>query len=64
MTELDKILSIVSKHYQEWQQDPTRMKSGYDYESTFAVMTQQLEREMLKTSLGKLPKSRNGKKKL
>ena len=63
MTDLDKILAIVSKHYQQWEQNPTRMEKGYEYESTFATMTQEMEKEMLEVSLGELPKSRNDKKK-
>lgn len=63
MTDLDKILAIVTKHYQEWEQNPTRMENGYQYESTFASMTQEMEREMLEVSLGEIPKSRNNKKK-
>ena len=62
MTDLDKILAIVSKHYQQWEQNPTRMENGYEYESTFATMTQEMEKEMLEVSLGELPKSRNDKK--
>ena len=62
MTDLDKILAIVSKHYQQWEQNPTRMENGYEYESTFATMTQEMEKEMLEVSL-ELPKSRNDKKK-
>jgi hypothetical protein len=64
MTDLDKILAIVTKHYGQWENNPTRMESGYDYESTFASMTQEMEKEMLEVSLGKLPISRNDKKKL
>ena len=63
MTDLDKILAIVSKHYQQWEQNPTRMENGYEYESTFATMTQEMEKEMLEVSLGELPKIRNDKKK-
>tara|TARA_R110000868_G_C10826927_1_gene759056 strand:- start:974 stop:1210 length:237 start_codon:yes stop_codon:yes gene_type:complete len=63
MTDLDKILAIVAKHYQQWEQDPTRMENGYEYESTFARMTQKMEKEMLEVSLGAIPISRNGKKK-
>jgi hypothetical protein len=43
MTDLDKILAIVTKYYQEWEQNPTRMENGYQYESTFASMTQEME---------------------
>ena len=63
MTPLEKILDLVSKHYQEWEQDPSRMENGYQYESTFAVMVQKIEEEMLEISLGKIPKNRNAKKK-
>ena len=63
MTDLDKILAIVSKHYQQWEQNLTRMENGSEYESTFATMTQEMEKEMLEVSLGELPKSRNDKKK-
>ncbi|WP_445736952.1 hypothetical protein [Mariniflexile sp.] len=63
MTDLDKILAIVAKHYQEWEQNPSRMENGYQYESTFASMTQEMEKEMLEVSLGKVPASRNKKKK-
>ena len=62
MTDLDKILAIVTKHYQEWEQNPTRMENGYQYESTFANMTQKMEKEMLEASLGQIPTSRNDKK--
>ncbi len=64
MTDLDKILAIVTKHYQQWEQNPDRMKNGYEYESTFANMTQKMEKEMLEASLGEIPISRNDKKKL
>jgi len=63
MTDLEKITAIVTKHYQEWEQNPTRMENGYEYESTFASMTQEMEKEMLKVSLGEIPISRNDKKK-
>lgn len=63
MTSLEKILAIVTKHYQQWEEDPSRMDNGYQFESTFASMTQKMEKEMLEASLGKIPKSRNSKKK-
>jgi hypothetical protein len=63
MTDLDKILAIVTKHYEQWEQNPTRMENGYEYESSFANMTQAMEKEMLEVSLGALPISRNDKKK-
>jgi hypothetical protein len=62
MKELDKILAIVTEHYQQWEQNPDRMNNGYEFESTFEVMTQKIAKEMLEVSLGELPKSRNKKK--
>lgn len=64
MTDLDKILAIVTKHYQDWESNPKRMENGYEYESTFVNMTQEMEKEMLEVSLGEIPISRNDKKKL
>jgi hypothetical protein len=63
MTDLEKMIAIVSKHYQEWEQNPSRMENGYQYESTFTTMAQAMEKEMLVASLGTLPKSRNDKRK-
>lgn len=64
MTDLDKVLAIVTKHYEQWEQNPSRMENGYQYESTFASMTQKMEKEILEVSLGAMPISRNDKKKL
>jgi len=64
MTDLEKMIAIVIKHYGQWEQNPTRMKNGYEYESTFASMAQAMEKEMLEASLGTMPISRNDKKKL
>jgi hypothetical protein len=60
MTDLDEIVAIVTKHYGHWKKNPSRMENGY--ESTFASMTQEMEKEMLKVSLGNLAVSRNDKK--
>lgn len=62
MTDLDKILAIVTKHYGQWEKNPTRMENGYEYESTFASMAQKMLKEIFESSLGEIPKSRNKKK--
>lgn len=31
MTDLDKIIAIVAKHYGEWENNPRRMENGYEY---------------------------------
>ncbi|QMU66325.1 MAG: hypothetical protein GKR88_19905 [Flavobacteriaceae bacterium] len=38
------------------------MKSGYDYESTYADMMQKVEQEILQLSVGEVPKDKNVKK--
>lgn len=32
----DKATVIFKKHYKEWENNPLRMESGYDYEKTHA----------------------------
>jgi hypothetical protein len=61
--EEDKAISIFKKHYKEWENNPLRMESGYDYEKTYAEMMQKVEQEVLQISVGKIPKSKNSKKK-
>ena len=53
---------ILSKHLSEWESNPLRMESGYNYESTYAEMMQKVEKEILQLSVGKIPKSKNTKK--
>ena len=53
---------LLSKHLEEWESDPVRMESGYDYELTYAVMIKKFEKELLQLSVGNVPKSKNSKK--
>jgi len=53
---------ILSKHLENWESDPTRMRSGYDYELSYAVMMKKFEKELLQLSVGHVPKSKNSKK--
>ena len=61
--ELDNALSILKDRYKAWCSNDNRMKSGYEYESSFVKMMQQVEHELLQSSVGKVPLSRNSKKK-
>ena len=61
--EEDNATSIFKKHYKEWENNPLRMESGYDYEKTYAEMMQKVEREVLQISVGKIPVNKNSKKK-
>jgi len=54
--------AIFEKYLTEWESNPQRMKSGYDYESTYADMMQKVEQEVLQLSVGEVPKDKNVKK--
>lgn len=54
--------AILEKYLTEWESNPGRMKSGYDYESTYADMMQKVEQEILQLSVGEVPKDKNFKK--
>ena len=54
--------AIFKKHLEQWESNPERMESGYDYESTYADMMQKVEREVLQLSVGEVPKDKNLKK--
>jgi len=55
-------IAIFEKHYSEWESNPKRMESGYDYESTYAEMMKKVERAVFQNSVGEVPKSKNRKK--
>lgn len=54
--------AILEKYLSEWESNPKRMESGYDYESTYAEMMQKVEQEILQLSVGEVPKDKNIKK--
>ncbi|QTE23315.1 hypothetical protein [Polaribacter cellanae] len=54
--------SLFEKYLSEWESNPKRMESGYDYESTYAEMMHKLEQEVLQLSVGEIPKDKNVKK--
>ena len=54
--------ALLSKYLEEWESDPTRMNSGYDYELSYAIMIKKFEKELLQLSVGTVPKSKNSKK--
>lgn len=57
-----ELLAAFAKKIEEWEKNPERMQSGYDYEKTFVEMWQSLGKDVFQNSIGTLPKSRNGKK--
>ena len=56
-------LKIFEKHYEQWESNSDRMKSGYAYESSYAEMMQKVEQDILQISVGEVPKGINSKKK-
>ena len=54
--------AIFEKYLAEWESNPKRMESGYNYESTYAEMMQKVEKEVLALSVGEVPKDKNLKK--
>ena len=55
-------LEIFAKYYEQWESNPARNESGYAYESTYAVMMEKVEHEILQLSVGEVPKGVNSKK--
>ena len=62
MTTKEEALAIFERYYEQWESNPNRLESGYDYESSYAEMMQKVEQEVLQVSVGKVPKSANAKK--
>lgn len=58
----EKIAERLKKMLEEWENNPDRMRSGYDYEKTFVNMMKQFEQELFQESMGDIP-SKNFKKK-
>ena len=59
----ERASELLNQYLAEWESDPTRLQSAYDYEASYAKMMQKFEKELLQASLGKVPKSKNAKKK-
>lgn len=59
----EKITKRLKELIDEWENDPKRMQSGRDYEKTFIEMMRTFENEVFQQSVGKVPRSKNSKKK-
>lgn len=58
----DKAIAIFEKLYTEWETNPKRIESGYDYEHTYAEMMKQVEKAVFQNSVGEVPSNKNRKK--
>lgn len=56
-------VKLFEKHYSEWEANESRMDNGYTYEATFVEMLRKVGKDVLQVSTGKIPKSKNEKKK-
>lgn len=54
--------AILEKYLSEWESNPKRLESGYNYESTYAEIMEKVEKEVLQLSVGKIPRDKNFKK--
>lgn len=62
MTTIDKATEIFQKYYEQWESDESRMENGYQYEFSYIEMMKKVQKEVLESSTGIVPKGKNGKK--
>jgi hypothetical protein len=48
---------------EQWENNPERMKNGFQYEKTFVDMMRVFEKELFQASVGEVSKDKNAKKK-
>lgn len=63
MKTTEQATQIFQKHFSDWQQRQQNQTSGYEYESSFVKMMQEVEREIFQLSVGEVPTDKNRKKK-
>ena len=42
MKNIDLVKEIAGKYYEQWENDPSRIENGYQYEYTFSEMAQKM----------------------
>lgn len=57
-----KASQLLEEYYHQWENNPARNASGYDYERTFVEMMQKVQQEIFQQSVGDIPKNKNRKK--
>lgn len=58
-----KAVKKLKELIDQWENNPERMKNGYNYEKTFVETMHELEKYIFQQSLGEIPKDKNFKKK-
>jgi hypothetical protein len=59
----EKMATRLKEMLAQWENDPERMKSGYQYEETFVKMMRLFEKEVFQESMGEISRDKNSKKK-
>ena len=58
----EEFFDALKAEIKSWYESQNDQTDSYEYERSFAEMMQKLGQKILQESMGKLPKSRNGKK--
>jgi hypothetical protein len=56
-----EILSALSSELDSWLESQSKIKDGHEYETTYMLFAQKMNKLILEKSMGKLPGSRNKK---
>lgn len=56
---VDKLKELID----QWENNPERLKNGYNYEKTFVETMRELEKFIFQQSMGEIPRDKNLKKK-
>ena len=59
----EKMANRLKEMLEQWENNPERMKNGFQYEKTFVDMIRIFEKELFQESIGEMSKDKNAKKK-
>ena len=59
----EKMANRLKEMLEQWENNPQRMKNGFQYEKTFVDMIRIFEKELFQESIGEMSKDKNAKKK-
>lgn len=63
MKTIEQATEFFQKRYTVWLKNQQNQNNGYEYESSFVTMMQEVEREVFQLSAGEIPTDKNKKKK-
>ena len=59
----EKMANRLKEMLAQWENNPERMKNGFQYEKTFVDMIRVFEKELFQESIGEVSRDKNAKKK-